>query len=136
MQHNQILEQLRKRRLASKNEKITKCVICNASYSNLWRLFTQVFSYVANRVAQRRLPQLEEEEEKDNLLSISLSTYSHVIAWAVMSDCPHTGTSLHGDYGRKYYYYSTPNSKTVLVNTNYTYNSPLSVSYGLILNQL
>ena len=25
-----------------------------------------------------------------------LSTYGHVIAWAVTSDCPHTGKSLHG----------------------------------------
>ena len=48
--------------------------------SNLWRLFTQVFSYVANRVAKRRLPLLEEEEEEDYLLSI----------------CPHMGKSLHG----------------------------------------
>ena len=64
---------------------------------NLWRLFTQVFSYVANRVAQRRLVLLEEEED---YLSRSdcphTGTYRHIIAWTVTSDCPHTGTSLHG----------------------------------------
>ena len=36
-----------------------------------------------------------------------LSTYRHIIAWAVTSGCPHTGMSLHGDYGGKCYYYST-----------------------------
>ena len=38
---------------------------------------------------------------------IWLSIYGQVIAWAVTSDCPHMGMSLHGDYGRKCYYYST-----------------------------
>ena len=36
-----------------------------------------------------------------------LIAYGHVIAWAVTSDCAHTGTSLHGHYSGKCYYYST-----------------------------
>ena len=53
---------------------------------------------------QRRIPL---EEKEDYLSSIWLCTYRYVIAWAVTSDCAHTSTSLHGDNGRKCYYYST-----------------------------
>ena len=56
------------------------------------KLLTQVLSYEANS-CQRRIPL---EEKEDYLLSILLCTYGHVIAWAVMSDCAHTCTSLHG----------------------------------------
>ena len=55
--------------------------LVNLTLLNLWRLFTQVLSYVANRVTQRSLLLEEEEEEEDCLLSIWLSTYRHVIAW-------------------------------------------------------
>ena len=51
--------------------------------------------------AQRRLLPLEEEE--DYLMSIWLSTYRHVIACAVTSNCPHTDTSLHGLWRRTVY---------------------------------
>ena len=47
------------------------------------------------------------EEKEDYLPSIWMCTYGHVIAWAVTSDCPHTGTPLHGDYDGKCYAYPT-----------------------------
>ena len=53
------------------------------------KLFTQVRSYEANRVA-----------EEDFYLRRRRTIYQ-------ASDCPHTGTSLHGHYGGKCYDYST-----------------------------
>ena len=48
-----------------------------------------IIQLCSHGVAQRRLLPLE--DRKDYLLIIWLSTYGHVIAWAVASDCPHTG---------------------------------------------
>ena len=81
------------------------------------KLFTQVFSYVANRVTQKRLLLLEEKE--DYLSSIWLSTYGHVIELAVMSDCPYMGTSLYEDHGGKCYNYSTGECKFSLVEQHW-----------------
>ena len=76
--------------------------VCSAIL-NLW-ICSRNYCYEANRVAKKRIPL---EEKEDYLSSIWLWTYRHVIAWAVTSNYVHMGTSLHGHYGSKCYYYST-----------------------------
>ena len=78
-------------------EGLTCCRICEVVHAS-----TQLWS---KQNCQRRIPL---EEKEDCLSNIWLCTYGYIIAWAVTSDCAHTGISFHGYYGSKYYYYSTP----------------------------